>query len=222
MLGCVVEHFHSNVHSSPRLSEKLPRCLSHVLSGTYDHQKCILCCESCTTSDCERGGEIFLLTNHTRLFFFFASLFRSQTLAPGTKTELTRMVPCDIKLSLVTLDEKLVDQGRTSIKIIQNDPEEEESVTFVLANLIPGKVSLLILSDSLTKAKDTLISFVCCSLRSRLKLLTWSSLRMRILSSRSLARSKLYFYDSCCKYSSVSDRGSPFLSTVHISGNYIS
>lgn len=49
-------------------------------------------------------------------------------------------MPCDVKLSLIVLDEKLVDQGRTSIKVYQADPEEDEETTFVLANLIPGKV----------------------------------------------------------------------------------
>lgn len=52
-------------------------------------------------------------------------------------------MPCDVKLSLIVLDEKLVDQGRTSIKVYQADPEEDEETTFVLANLIPGKVRLL-------------------------------------------------------------------------------
>lgn len=66
-------------------------------------------------------------------------LFRSQTLAPG-KTALAR-IDCDIKLSLVVLDEKLANEERSSIKIIQHDPEDDETTTFVLANLIPGKVS---------------------------------------------------------------------------------
>jgi len=62
----------------------------------------------------------------------------SQTLAPG-KTELAR-IDCDIKISLIVLDEKLANQERSSIKIIQHDPEDDESITFVLANLIPGKI----------------------------------------------------------------------------------
>lgn len=74
--------------------------------------------------------------------WLFLHLDRSQTFAPGSKIELKR-IPCDVKLSLVTLDEKLVDQGRSSVKLTQNDPEEDETITFVLANLIPGKVRCL-------------------------------------------------------------------------------
>jgi len=75
----------------------------------------------------------------------------SQTLAPG-KSELKR-IDCDIRISLATLDEKLVNQERSSVKLIQHEIEEDEAdtTTFVLANLIPGKIEAqtvdLIISD---------------------------------------------------------------------------
>ena len=96
-----------------------------------------------------------MASDHTRSqssrFFLFCSLFklslcsfdvhRSQTLAPG-KSELKR-IDCDIRISLATLDEKLVNQERSSVKLIQHEIEEDEAdtTTFVLANLIPGKAS---------------------------------------------------------------------------------
>lgn len=62
-------------------------------------------------------------------------------MAPG-KAELQR-IDCDIRISLVVLDEKLVDQERSSVKIVQHDTDDDDSTTFVLANFIPGKVSRL-------------------------------------------------------------------------------
>lgn len=66
---------------------------------------------------------------------------RSQTLHPG-KTSLER-IDCDIRISLVALDDQLASTSeRTSIKLTQHDPEDpENTTTFVLANLVPGKAS---------------------------------------------------------------------------------
>ncbi|KAF8320893.1 hypothetical protein DL93DRAFT_1744475 [Clavulina sp. PMI_390] len=80
----------------------------------------------------------------------------SQTFTPG-QTELQR-VDADIKLSLVVLDEKLVNQERCSIRIIQRDPDDEESTTFVLANLIPGKIEAQVVDLVISAFEDIEIS----------------------------------------------------------------
>lgn len=110
-------------------------CLTLVLSGTYTYR----------LFGFTRSPEFRrVLTVCSPPYLSFrvvaplSSALRSQTIAPG-KVSLTR-IDCDIKLSLVVLDEKLVNQERCSIKIVQHDPEAGESMSFVLANLIPGKV----------------------------------------------------------------------------------
>jgi hypothetical protein len=64
------------------------------------------------------------------------------TAKPG-KTEFVRNGG-DIRITLATLGETLVDQERSSIKLHVSfaDDEEEETLTFVLANFVPGKVRL--------------------------------------------------------------------------------
>src|SRR5260370_22280296 len=64
---------------------------------------------------------------------------RAQKLEPGKKITLDQQEDLDIKITGVTFDENLVDQGRTSIKVHVQDGESKRTTSFVLANLIPGK-----------------------------------------------------------------------------------
>ena len=65
---------------------------------------------------------------------------RAQKLEPGKKVKLDRQEDLDIKITGVTFDENLVDQGRTSVKVHLHDEESGDTTSFVLANLLPGKV----------------------------------------------------------------------------------
>ncbi|KAF9518092.1 hypothetical protein BS47DRAFT_373421 [Hydnum rufescens UP504] len=62
------------------------------------------------------------------------------TAQPG-KSEAIRF-PKDVKISLVTLGETLVDQERSSVKlhVSDEDGDEAEKQSFVLANFVPGKI----------------------------------------------------------------------------------
>jgi len=62
------------------------------------------------------------------------------TAKPG-KTELVRFAK-DVRISLVTLGETIVDQERSSVKLHVSDEDEDETEkqTFVLANFVPGKI----------------------------------------------------------------------------------
>src|SRR5258705_12368122 len=65
---------------------------------------------------------------------------RAQKLEPGKKIKLDQQEDLDIKITGVTFDENLVDQGRTSVKVHLHDAESGDTASFVLANLLPGKV----------------------------------------------------------------------------------
>ena len=70
------------------------------------------------------------------------AFFRTLTAKPG-KTDFTRFEK-DVKITLATLGETLVDQERSSIKlhVSDEDGDEADTQTFVLANFVPGRVRL--------------------------------------------------------------------------------
>ncbi|KAF8324488.1 uncharacterized protein EI90DRAFT_3157396 [Cantharellus anzutake] len=69
-----------------------------------------------------------------------ALAFWAQKLEPGKKIRLEQPAELAIKITGVTFDETLVNNERTSVKAHVKDEESDKPVSFVLANLIPGKI----------------------------------------------------------------------------------